>query len=803
MSDVTPVTTVKVEIDGKSYDVPKDAKLIEVTDSLGIHVPRFCYHKKLSIAANCRMCLVEVEGARRPAAACATPVMDGMKVHTKSKTTRDYQKSVMEFLLINHPLDCPICDQGGECELQDQALGYGKDVSRYSQGKRTVPHKEIGSLVETDLTRCIQCTRCVRFGEEIVGRQQLGLMCRGEHEEITLYLENELDNELSGNVIDLCPVGALTNKPFRYQARPWEMRQHPMVSPHDAIGSSLYGHVRNGKLMRVVPRENEAINEAWISDRDRYGMFGLNAEDRLTTPMIKRNGDWESVSWERAIEVVTARLGKLKDTEGPQSIGGIASPNSTTEALYLFQKLLRSLGTNNIDHRLQQLDFNHQDHIGTHIGLDCEMAEIAGADRILLVGSNTRSEAPILNLKIRQAALKGAEVSVINPMDCQLQFDIAHQSLTCLHDMVIRLASLTKAVLTQSASGKAMLKQAGSFFDDVKISEEIQSMADSLCAGKQVVMIAGHVAQSHPSAAIIHALMVMLRQALNAKGGALPLGANAVGARLAGVLPHQGPAGKKDKAMGMHIKAMLSGSAGLKGYLLLNTEVEFDSVYGQGALDKLRNAECVVALTPFAGESLKEVADVLLPVATFAEMAGSYVNASGHWQAFTAATPAPGEAKPAWKVLRVLGNFFECEGFDYDNSTMVLAELRQLCEQQKAEPSTWGLPEKMPAHNDALVTRIGSQAVYGTDMLVRRSAPLQATALTSRARCVTMHSALAQKLSVEAGQQVIAKQAQGGKATLTVRIDDSLAKHNVILPVGTPEAQALGVAFGAIELVKA
>ena len=801
MSETIQKDTVTIEIDGKEYEAPKNANIIEVADREGIHIPRFCYHKKLSIAANCRMCLVDVEGARRPCAACATPIMPGMKIRTKSKLTRDYQKSVMEFLLINHPLDCPICDQGGECELQDQAVGYGKDVSRYTQGKRSVPKKNIGPLVDTDLIRCIQCTRCVRFGEEIVGRQELGLTYRGEHEEIATFLEKELDNELSGNIIDLCPVGALTNKPFRYQARAWELRQHPMVSPHDCVGSNFYGHIRRGDMMRIVPRENESVNEVWLSDRDRYSMYGLNAEDRITKPMIKRDGEWETVSWEKAMDYITSRLQGIKDQHGGNSIGGLASVNSTTEELYLFQKLLRALGSDNIDHRLQQMDFAHQSCQADFPGIDCELIDIEKADRILLFGSNIRSEQPIINVKLRKATLKGAEVNVINPADFELRFDIKNQYIADLDNMLYQLAAVTKAVLVESKAPAGTQKDVSKLLATVEIYDNTKAIAKSLLSGKAPMILVGAVGISHPHASLIHGLLSILKQALNAKGGVLTHGANTAGAWLAGTIPHRGPAGAEIKKPGNNTQAMVASTGGLKAYLLLNVEPQFDSIYGQIAATNLKAAELVVAMTPFAGQGIQEYADVMLPIATYNETSGTYINVAGTWQSFTGASVAAKEVKPAWKVLRVLANFMSVPDFQYLSSQDVLSELKTLVAKMKPQVARWLLPDAMP-EKSAQLQRVGLQPVYATDNIVRRSQPLLDTQLMKRQHRIIISDKLARTLRVDNGEMLIASQRQGETVTWPVHIDASLPENCVMLPTGLKETANMGMAFGAIELTK-
>ena len=407
---------VNVEVNGVALKAPKGEMIIRVTDANGAYVPRFCYHDKLPIAANCRMCLVEVEKAPKPMPACATPVAEGMKIYTRSPKAIAAQKATMEFLLINHPLDCPICDQGGECELQDLAVGFGRDISRYHERKRVVKDLSLGPLVSTDMTRCIHCTRCVRFGQDIAGIQELGTTGRGENMQIGTYIEHSVDHELSGNIIDLCPVGALNSKPFRFQARAWEMTQHPLVSPHDGFGSRLYGHVLRGQLKRVVPQPCEEINETWIADRDRYSYLGLEAADRLTTPRVRAsNGSWLDSDWETALNVAAKGLQGASQGDSVTGLGCLAHPSSTLEELYLLGRLAQGLGCANIDHRLRQRDFRDQDSDSGAPGLGMALAAVDGLDALFLIGANLRAELPMLAHRVRKAAIRGASVSLLQP----------------------------------------------------------------------------------------------------------------------------------------------------------------------------------------------------------------------------------------------------------------------------------------------------------------------------------------------------------------------------------------------------
>ena len=782
---------LKVEIDGQVLDVPPGTSIIKAADDAGIYIPRFCYHKKLSVAANCRMCLVELEGGRKPMPACSTPVNEGMKVFTKSPKAMQYQKSVMEFLLINHPLDCPICDQGGECELQDMAMGYGDDVSRYNQGKRAVEDKDIGPLIETDLTRCIHCTRCVRFTEEVAGYQELGMMNRGELSEITTFLEGNVESEMSGNVIDLCPVGALTNKPFRYQARAWEMTQYPQISPHDCVGSNLYAHVRRQDLMRVVPRENESLNETWLADRDRYGHFGLNHESRLKHPMLKRDGEWETVTWETAMEVLATKFKRILDEHGPKQVAALASPSATTEELYLLQKLMRTLKVPHIDHRVHTQDFDHQDWWAAHPGLNLSLSELQQSDHIVVVGANVRKEQPIVHHRIRQASLGGAQVSVINPADFEFRFDVAHQVLADNDALPEQLAALVKALYGTKipASVKALV-------GEVTVSKAIKAMATALKKAQHPVVLAGQFVEQHAESATLLALVQLINECLQARGGQLTSGANAAGAWLAGAVPHRGPGGQAVTA-GRHANSMLTGKA-LKAYFLLNIEPEFDGTYGHAAMKQLSKADFVVSLTPYFGAGTQQYADMVLPIATYAETVGTYVNVMGEWQSFQGVAQQVGESRPAWKVLRVIANFMALTGFDYVTSQDVLKECRDQITSTKVGIEAIELPKTLPEVSNK-PQQVNYVPIYAVDSIVRRSAPLQAT--HDAVVVATIHPELAAKLAIESGDMLTLTQGKI-KVKLPVKISAGIAKHNVLLPIGVPETMTLEQSHGNLQLAK-
>ena len=675
---------VNIEVDGKPVEARPGQMIIEITDEIGAYVPRFCYHDKLSVAANCRMCLVDVEGAPKPIPACAQPVSEGMKVFTKSPRAIAAQKATMEFLLINHPLDCPICDQGGECELQDLAIGYGRDVSRYNDGKRVVKDKNLGPLVSTDMTRCIHCTRCVRFGEEIQGKPQLGTTLRGENVEISTYVEQNIDHELSANIIDLCPVGALNNKPYRYSARAWEMVQHATVAPHDCVGTNIFAHVLRGTIKRIVPRTNEAINESWIPDRDRFSYEAIYSPDRLLRPRIKESGVWRDLEWEDALE---AAAGALKDGN---SAGLLASPSATVEEGHLLSRLADHLGTANIDHRIERRDFSDQDNDPAFPWLGCSIAELEDQDAIFVIGSNIRQEAPILAHRIRKAALGGASVSFASRVEHEYFFDVDHY--------------LSGAGLVDLLSAKA-----------------VEPILEKLSKADNALVLLGNIAGRHVAFSAVRALAAEIAEKSGAKLGTLSPGANSAGLSLAGVLPRG--------TEGQHAGAMLDES--LDTVMLLGVEPDADIHATEDAVSKLAKQQFVIALTPFVSDALIEAADLLLPVGTFAETSGTYVNVEGTWQSFAGVANPVGEARPAWKVLRVLGNLVDADGFEYVTSEDVLEE----CKSGLGDVAA----ESFAAAKTAAANAAGSPddeidtPLYSVDGLVRRARALQLTPDARRA----------------------------------------------------------------------
>ncbi|HSM29537.1 MAG TPA: NADH-quinone oxidoreductase subunit NuoG [Woeseiaceae bacterium] len=712
---------VNIEVDGKPVEARKGQMIIEATDAIGAYIPRFCYHEKLSIAANCRMCLVEVEKAPKPLPACATPIADGMKIFTKSPYAIAAQKATMEFLLINHPLDCPICDQGGECELQDLAMGYGRDVSRYNAGKRVVKDKNIGPLVSTDMTRCIHCTRCVRFGEEIAGIPLLGTTGRGENMKIGTYIEQSVDHELSGNIIDLCPVGALNNKPYRYSARAWEMTQRATVSPHDCVGSNMYAHVLRGTVKRIVPRENESINETWLADRDRFSYEAIYSEDRLTAPRIKHAGEWRDIDWEEALTTVADAIKKA----AADRIGILAAPWITAEEAHLLSGIAAYVGTSNIDYRIRQRDFSDQDNDPVCPSLGCDIADVEKQGAILVIGSNIREEAPILAHRVRKAALAGADVSFINSREHKYFFDVAN-SLSG-GGLVELLAGVAVAACEKSlpAAVQALCEGVTPGPDHEKIAASLKN------ANKALVML-GNVAGRHRALSAVRALAAAIAAATGATFGSVSEGPNSAGAALAGVLPHRGLGGVRRAEPGLHAGDM--PGAALDVLMLVNVEPDADILATDDAVDKIKAQNFTVALTPFASESLLEAADLLLPIGTFAESSGTYVNAAGTWQSFPGVANPVGEARPAWKVLRVIGNLLDAPGFEYVTSEEVLAELREQLGDVRPDNSYAGsAPISCPDGADAPGGDIDIP-LYSVDPVVRRAKALQLTDAARRAR---------------------------------------------------------------------
>ncbi len=780
---------INIEIDGKLVETNRGSTVMDAAHKAGVYIPHFCYHKKLSISANCRMCLVEVEKAPKPLPACATPASDGMKVHTHSEMAVKAQQGVMEFLLINHPLDCPICDQGGECQLQDVAMGYGGGASRYSEAKRVVNPKEIGELISTnEMSRCIQCTRCVRFGQEIAGVMELGMANRTEHAQIMTFVNSTVDSELSGNMIDLCPVGALTSKPFRYTARSWELSRRKSVSPHDGLGANLAVHVKDNKVARVVPVENEAVNECWISDKDRFSYEGLNSAERLTKPMIKQGGQWIEVEWAAALEYVANGLKQLGRSLGGNQIAALATPHSTFEELYLLQKLMRGIGSGNVDYRLRHSDFSADGKQAGAAWLGLPVAELSTADRFLVVGSFLRKDHPLLAQRIRQAVKAGAQANIVHSSNDDLLMPVANSAIVAPSEVQAMLAQVLKAVATEKQVAVAAEVAA------VSVSDVAAAIAKSLLSGKQAVVSLGNFAQQHPQAAQLALLAEQIAALSGAKFGYLGEAANSVGAQLAGAVPFAG------SVHGVNAAEMVAKPR--KAYILLNVEPELDMQNPQAAMKAMKAADMVVCLSAFKHKGM-DYADVMLPIAPFTETSGTFINTEGRAQSFKGAVKPLGDARPAWKVLRVLGNLLDVAGFDFDSSEAVrdealnLTNLENLLNNQIVGLSLQTV--STVAVNG--LQRVADVPIYSADALVRRSVALQKTN-DAAVPVVMLHGSELQKLGVQSGDAV--KVEQGGVTIqLTVRADDLLPAGVLRIAAGHAATAALGAMFGTITVERA
>jgi len=718
---------VNIEVDGKPTQIRKGAMIIEAADAIGVAIPRFCYHRKLPIAANCRMCLVDVEmGGRmmpKPQPACATPVADGMKVMTRSDKALKFQKDVMEFLLINHPLDCPICDQGGECELQDVALGYGRSVSRYTDRKRVVADENLGPLVATEMTRCIQCTRCVRFTSEIAGTYELGGMSRGENLQIGTYIGKTIETELSGNIIDVCPVGALTNKPFQFQARAWELIAKPSIGYHDALGSNLWLHTRRGEVLRTVPRDNEAINECWLSDRDRYSHQGLYAADRISAPEVKRNGQWQVTTWEDALQFAGEALKKTPGSD----LGVLMHPATSNEEGDLLMRLARGLGSGHVDHRLRQLDFS-DNAVAQPFGLP--VADVQNVKSALLVGSDLRHELPLLNHRLHQAVKQGAKVYTVNPAHFDFNYQLAGESVVAPQALIDALLALAKAATAAGATAPATLAEA------INASSSDQGDNDAIAALKagQAVVILGEAALTHPQASWLRAVASFIAEATGAAYNELPLGANSLGLARIGAVPGNG---------GLDAQAMLAQPR--KSYLLYGVEPPHDFADGAAVLNALRAAGQVVACSAYASATLREVADVILPIALLPEIDATLVNVDGIAQGVIAGAKAPGEARAGWKVLRALGGALQLNGFEFND----LAGLRDGIETRQVNARS-GLAARATVSG---LTRLATWPIYRSDAVLRRATALNAHPL-NRKPAVRINADEAQRLGLANGEQL-------------------------------------------------
>jgi len=794
------MSEIEFEMDGRPLSAKPGQMVIEAADAAGIYIPRFCWHKHLSVAANCRMCLIEVEKSGKPLPACATPVTPGMKVYTRSSVALSAQKAVMEFLLVNHPLDCPICDQGGECELQDLSMAHGADDSFFSERKRAVSDQNIGPLISTEMTRCIHCTRCVRFGEEIAGFRELGATGRGENMEIRVALGHLMQSEVSGNVIDLCPVGALTSKPFRFEARPFELSQSHSIAPHDCLGSNLNVHVRRGKVMRVVPRENPDINETWLSDRDRFSYEALHHADRLTKPLVRFSGrDWRETDWKTALETAMRSLRSVIDGKGPDQLAALASPSSTLEEFYLLQKMMRGLGSPHVDHRLRETGMEDQDEMGLFPGLPVSsLARLEEHDVILLVGSHIQHEQPLAALRIRKAMKRGTKVIVINMASYPCCFEADFAKILPPQDLPFALAGVAN-----------LLRPDAPPLPHLVVRESDRQIANQLLAAKKVGVYAGIQAFHHPAAADIRRLLRHIAESCGTQAGWFTEGANAAGAWIAGAIPHRGACGQKLAAPGLPAAAVWKNPR--SGYLLLNVEPDLDCAHGQVAMDALRRAESVVALSSFRHPALLETASVILPVTPFTETAGTFVNAMGQWQTFSGMAIPVGESRPAWKVLRVLGNLLSVADFDYAAVSEVTAELNGMMASAVVLPvtpgkitlSVRGSENSKNPELQAMISRVGPVPLYSGDAACRRAPALQAAQRESDGffAGIRLHPLTASMLGVEPGDRVLVCQG-AGRVLLTVRVDESIPREAALVPAGLPETAALGEFYGPLEILK-
>jgi NADH-quinone oxidoreductase subunit G len=770
---------VEIELDGQKVSVQEGSMVMHAAEKAGTYIPHFCYHKKLSIAANCRMCLVDVEKAPKPMPACATPVTQGMIVRTKSDKAIKAQQGVMEFLLINHPLDCPICDQGGECQLQDLAVGYGASKSRYTEEKRVVFHKNVGPLISMEeMSRCIHCTRCVRFGQEIAGVMELGMAHRGEHSEIQTFVGRTVDSELSGNMIDLCPVGALTSKPFRYSARTWELSRRKSVSPHDSTGANVIVQVKGNQVMRVVPLENEAVNECWIADRDRFSYEGLNSDARLTAPMIKQGGAWKQVDWTTALEYVANGLKSIAHDHGPAAIGALGSAHSTVEELHLLAQLVRGLGSDNIDHRLRHSDFGNAAPAGQARWLGTSIASLSELDRALVVGSSLRKDHPLFAARLRHAARRGAAVHRVGVNHDDWLMPLGSSLSVAPMAWVQALADVAAAVGASTGASAPLAGNAG---------DEARAIAASLLSGSAKAILLGNAAAEHPQAASLLALAQWIGQQTGASVGYLTAAANTVGAQLVKAQP---------QVDGLTAGQMLGGTS-LKAMLLLNTDPVLDSANPAAAAKALDAAEMVVVMSPF--KSGVEYADVLLPIAPFTEASGSFVNAEGRLQSFVGVARPLLETRPGWKLLRVLGNLLGLAGFDQDSSEQVREQALGGDIASRLSNVTTATP-RAAAHGEG-VERFANLPIYATDALVRNSTSLQLTTDGREAPLVGLPTGLWQQLGLQPGDHVRIVQ-DGGAAQLPARLEAGLPEGVARVPAGLPQTATLGAAFGSLSISK-
>ena len=783
---------IHLEIDGQAVAVDNGCTVMDAASKLGKFIPHFCYHKKLSIAANCRMCLVQVEKAPKPLPACATPATEGMKVQTASDYAKTAQKGVMEFLLINHPLDCPICDQGGECQLQDLAVGYGAGKSRYEEEKRVVVNKNLGPLISTDMTRCIHCTRCVRFGQEVAGVMELGQAGRGEHSEILAFVGQTVDSELSGNMIDLCPVGALTSKPFRYTARTWELSRRKSISAHDGLGSNLVVQVKQDRVMRVLPMENDAINECWISDRDRFAYEGLNADDRLTKPAIKQGGAWMEVDWPTALDFVANGLKDVKQNHGAQSIGVLAAANQTLEELHLLAKLTRGLGCENIDVRTHQHDFSGDAAAQGAQYLGMTINKLSAAQSVLLIGSTLRAEQPLLANRLRQSAKKGMSVNVVHVADDDLLMRVANKAIVKPSQLVAALAGIARALFDAATVKPELSAALSTFVGNGLVADEHKNIAAALSGKERVAILLGAVASNNAQFATLHALAQAIAQMTGAKLGFVNGAANSVGAASVGALPING---------GLNAKAMLDKA--LKAYVLLGVEAELDCSNASNVVQTLAAADMVVYMGAYKGNA-GAYATVLLPVSPFTETAGTFVNIEGVPQTFNGVVKPLGDARPAWKVLRVLGNMLALDGFSQENAEQVRSSIAADISafiKPKLNNGLVATVSLAAAPAAAEIERIMEVPMYAGDSVVRRAPSLQKTASVKHSNMAFLSADVAQKYQLVDGCEAEFT-GLGGTIALQIAVNRALPAGSVRIASSTLNTVALGASVAITRVGK-
>ena len=785
---MSTVNMIEIHVDGKPVEVPQGSMVMHATNKLGTYVPHFCYHKKLSIAANCRMCLVEVEKAPKPLPACATPVMAGMKVFTHSAKAVEAQKSVMEFLLINHPLDCPICDQGGECQLQDLAVGYGKSSSRYKEEKRVVFHKNVGPLISMEeMSRCIHCTRCVRFGQEVAGVMELGMINRGEHSEITTFVGQTVDSELSGNMIDICPVGALTSKPFRYAARTWELVRKRSISPHDAVGANTTVQTKANHVMRVVALENEAINECWISDRDRFAYEGLNSPDRLTTPMVKQNGQWLETDWQSALDYVVHSLGDIQKQHGSQALAALAHPIASAEELYLLQKVMRGLGSQQIESRLRQTDTRGSAELPW---LGMPIAKLGELKRVLVIGSHLRKDLPLIAARVRTATKQGLKVYRLDAGGNDWLMPIAAHLKSKPSQWVDQLGQIAQAI----AQAKSISSPSGLAVKSV--SREAQMIADQLLSNTKLeslepqAILLGSLAIAHPNASDLHVLAEFIAKHTGCTFGFLCEGGNSVGAQLVGAT--QGNQGSIDTVLQSKARA----------YVMLHVEPLNDLPNPQDTRSALQAADTVIAMSAYTSPDLLELADVILPITPYTETIGSYVNMAGQVQTIQPSVRPLADARPAWKVLRALGSLLNLEGFLYNLPEEVYADAFAKPVQDLLNNGFTATPEvqqRVPLA--AALERLADQPIYSSDAIVRRAPALQRTRDAKDATMVGVGQTLWAQLSLQAGDRVVLAQ-NGHTVEASVLLQPDLADGVVRIATATELSGQLASMFGEVSLSK-